>query len=76
MVWGTDAESMEQAAGIKRVLGGKCKCCGCGVCGICARNRNAWIDLFAFDALRVLRAAADIWLCAEDRRDGAELDDG
>ena len=76
VVWRADAESMEQAAGVERVFGGKRECGSCRVRGICAGDGDAGVDLVAFDAMRVYGAAAYVWFCAEDRRDGAELDDG
>ena len=76
MVRRTDAESVEQAPRVKRVFGGKCKCCVRGMRGICAGNGNIRIDLFAFDSVRLYGVAAYVRFCAADRRDGVELDDG
>jgi hypothetical protein len=76
MVWSADAESLEQAARVKRIIGGKRKCRIGRMCGICPGNGNTRVYLFAFDSMRLYRIAAYVWICPEDRRDGAELDDG
>ena len=76
MVWCTNTEPLEQAAGIERIFGGKCKCCSCGMCRICAGDRNVGLDLIAINPLRMYRITANVRVCTEDRCDGAELDDG
>jgi hypothetical protein len=76
MVRCEDAESVEQAARVKWVFGGKCECCIGGMRGICVGNGNTRVDLFAFDSMRVHGVAAYVWICAEDGRNGVELDDG
>jgi hypothetical protein len=76
MVRRADAESVEQEARIKRIFGGKRECRSGGMRGICAGNGDIGVDLFAFDSVRVYGAAAYVWFCAEDRRNGIELDDG
>ena len=47
-----------------------------GVRRVLDRDGDAGVDLVALDSERGYGAAAYVWLCAEDRRDGAELDDG
>jgi hypothetical protein len=76
MVWSADAESLEQAARVKRIFGEKRECRIGRMCGICFGNGNTRIDLFAFDSMRLYRIATYVWICSKDRRDGAELDDG
>ena len=67
---------MEYAAGIERVFGGERERGVGGVRRVCDWDGDAGIDRFAFDAVRGDGAAAYVWICAEDWRDGVELDDG
>jgi hypothetical protein len=76
MVWRAHAESLEQAARVKRVFGGKRERCIGGMRGIRAGNGNTGVYLFTFYSVRVHGVAAYVWFCAEDRRNGVELDDG
>ena len=76
MVRRADPESLEQAARVKRVFGRKRERCIGRMRGVCAGNRNAGVYLFAFYTVREYGVAADLWFCAEDRRNGVELDDG
>ena len=76
MVRRAHAESVEQAAGVERVFGGKCECGSGGMRGICLGDRNTGVNLFAFYTVRMYRVAAYFWFCTEDWRDGAELDYG
>jgi len=71
-----DAKSVEQTSGIERVFGRKCECCGCRVRGICFGDRDVGIDLFAIHSVWVFRVETYIRICAENRSDGIELDDG
>jgi hypothetical protein len=76
MVRCADAESLEQAARVERLFGGKCECCIGGMRGICTGDGDTGVYLFAFDSMRLYGVAAYVWFRAEDRCDGVELDDG
>ena len=76
MVRRADAESLEQAARVKRVFCRKRECCSGGMRGICPGDGNTGLDFFALHSVRMYWVAAYFWLCAEDWRDGIELDDG
>src|SRR5437899_11357581 len=76
MVRRADAKSVEQAARIKRIFGGKGECRSGGMRGICPGNGNSGIYFFAVHSVRVYGIAAYVWFCAENGRDGVELDDG
>jgi hypothetical protein len=76
MVRRADEEPLEQKTGVEWVFGGKRECGGSGMRGVCIGDRDAGVDLFAFDTLRMHGIAADVRLCSEDGRDGVELDDG
>ena len=76
MVRRADAQSVESGAGVKWFFCRVGERGGGGVRGVCHRFGDAGIDLVAFDAVRLFRPAAELWACAADGRDGAELDDG
>ena len=60
------------AQGLEWVVGGQCERDFGRVCRVLDRHGDAGVDLVAFDTVRRDGAAANVWLCAEDGRDGAE----
>ncbi len=76
MVWSADKESMEPETGFERVVGGEReRGCG-GMCRICNWDGDTGVHLVAKHAVWNNRFAPYVWVCATNRSDGIELDDG